>query len=189
MKAHQNPFRSDRVLTVRYRLQDTSWSDLLARLAGLRYRAAILGEEGSGKTTLLEDLAAHLSGQGLRPALVLHNAQCPRLDWPALAKLGPQYVLLLDGADLLPLSQWWRLRWLGRRFGGLIVTSHTRPMLPVLRTCQTSSQLLSGLLNELVPDEPPDRLVTLANDLFYRHNGNLRDALREMYDRYAAMVI
>ncbi len=189
MNAHENPLRSDRVLTVRYRLQDANWDALLNRLTDLRYRAAILGYEGSGKTTLLEDMASHLALRGLRPTLILHNAQCPQVNWRALAQLGPRDVLLLDGADLLPLPQWWRLRWLGRRFGGMIVTSHTRAMLPVLLTCQTSPKLLSDLLGELLPGESPDHLAdhmaTLANDLFTRHNGNLRDALRELYDRYA----
>lgn len=182
MNAHENPFRSDRVLTVRYRPQETNWDELLERLASLRYRAAILGNEGSGKTTLLEDLAPRLSARGLRATLILHNARCPRLDWRALARLGPRDILLLDGADLLPLPQWWRLRWLGRRFGGLVVTSHTRPMLPVLLTCQTSSQLLSELLGELLPGEPHAHLATLASALFTRRNGNLRDAFRELYD-------
>lgn len=187
MRAHENPFRSQQILRVRYQPQAESWDQITARLRDLRYRAAILGAEGSGKTTLLEDLQPRVADQGLRGVLVLHHAARPRPDWQQLASLGEREVLLLDGADLLNTAQWWRLRWISRRFGGMVVTSHTRAMLPVLMRCQTSPQLLAQIIQQLVPPDDRPQASNLASELFVRHHGNLRDALREMYDRYAEM--
>src|ERR1051325_1150865 len=64
--ARENPFRVERVLTVRFRPLETSWDELRRRLLALGDRAAICGPEGSGKTTLLEDLAHQLSSAGRR---------------------------------------------------------------------------------------------------------------------------
>src|SRR5687768_9283988 len=64
MRARDNPFSTDRVLKIRYRPRGWTWDGLLARLASLDYRAAIVGPEGRGKTTLLQDLEPHLTARG-----------------------------------------------------------------------------------------------------------------------------
>jgi hypothetical protein len=51
MRARDNPFAVRRVLKLRYRLSESGWDELLARLERLDHRAAIVGAEGSGKTT------------------------------------------------------------------------------------------------------------------------------------------
>jgi len=66
MKARDNPFSSDRILGIRYRLQDLTWEQLWLRLADMDYRGALVGPQGSGKTTLLEDLASALGERGFR---------------------------------------------------------------------------------------------------------------------------
>ena len=67
MRARDNPFRVERVDHVGYRLPGRTCEELLARLAALGYRAAILGEEGRGKTRLLEELAERLPKRGFTP--------------------------------------------------------------------------------------------------------------------------
>src|SRR5215813_8481039 len=61
MRARDNPFRTDHVLTIRYRMIDGSFAGVMERLADLGYRGAIIGPKGAGKTTLLEDLEPALT--------------------------------------------------------------------------------------------------------------------------------
>ena len=174
------------MLEVRYRLPGVAWEELLARLAALRYRAAIVGPHGRGKTTLLEDLAPRLEAIGLRPrSLTIHESH-PRLDAAdraLLRGLGPGDVLLLDGAEGLGRLAWWRVRRWTRRAGGLVITSHRAGLLPTLIECETTPELLAELVREILGEETPP--VSLE-ELFARHGGNVRNALRELYDVYAA---
>ena len=64
MRARDNPFRTDRVLSVRYRLAEGTLCGLLDRFEAMGRRAAIVGPKGHGKTTLLEDLAPRLRDRG-----------------------------------------------------------------------------------------------------------------------------
>lgn len=178
MRARDNPFASDRVLGIRYRLPEgLSWDDLLDRLAALRWRAALVGPHGHGKTTLLEELASRLTS--FRVVRITLRTDSRRLDWRQLQGLGPNDLVLLDGGDLLGSPSWLRVRWLCRRAGGLVITSHRPGLLPTLLECRTSPELLAGIVRELA-GEAPD-----VEGLYLRHAGNLRMALREMYDRYA----
>ena len=78
-RARDNPFAVHRVLRERYRLSAVEWQELIARLARLGWRGAIVGPHGSGKTTLLEDLAGRLEGQGWRTHWLRFNAGQRRL--------------------------------------------------------------------------------------------------------------
>jgi hypothetical protein len=91
---------------------------------------------------------------------------------------------LLDGAEQL---SWPRKRTLlrtTRHGGGLIVTTHRAGLLPTLYQCRTSPQLLGGLLEELEPQYATSEAELGA--LFRRHHGNVRNALRELYDQTAS---
>lgn len=185
MKARDNPFKTDRVLNVRYRLRGETWEELLARLKKLDYRAAIVGPNGAGKTTLLEDLEPVLAGLGFR-------VRCLRLDretrsFPQgflknlFAVLDKSDLLLFDGAEQMSRISWARFKARSKKAGGLVITSHRRGMLPTLIECATSSELLGEIIAELL--QAP---YEATEELYAKHNGNLRDALREMYDVYAA---
>ena len=93
-------------------------------------------------------------------------------------------IVCLDGAEQLGPIAWMWFRWRARRAGGLIITAHRRGRLATLVACATSVGLLDRIIRRLAPDglaaAPP------AAELFARHRGNLRDALRELYDVYAA---
>lgn len=213
MKARDNPFRVARVLSaIRYEIpagngddvritssaSDTSDASggsgavvLLPRLEALRYRAAIVGPHGSGKTTLLEDLEGVLAARGFRIIHIRLDTDDPRLPGERRTQarssarvLGADDIICLDGAEQLGPIAWMRFRWRSRRAGGLIVTTHARGRLSTLIECVTSVGLLQRIMRRLAPDE----LVTApsAADLFTRHHGNIRDALRELYDVYAA---
>jgi hypothetical protein len=163
----------------------SGWALLQARLRSLRHRGAIIGPHGSGKTTLLEDLARRLEANGWRVAQVRLTAEFPdpgpELAAPALRRLGSRDVLLIDGAEQLSRWRWLRLRFLTRHIGGLVITTHEAGRLPTLWRCSTTPELLRDLSGSLgVPLAEGE-----AVELFSRHSGNLRDALRELYDRHA----
>lgn len=178
MRARDNPFASDRVEGLRYRLPaGLTWDQLLERLAALRFRAALVGPHGRGKTTLLEELAPRLAARGFRVRTVTLRQEERKVDWSRLRGLGPDDILLLDGAELLGRIAWLRVRLSCRRAGGLIVTSHRPGLLPTLLECGTTPELLSDLVRELTGEEVE------TGELFDRHGGNLRKAFWELYDR------
>jgi hypothetical protein len=188
MKARDNPFATDRVLRVRYRPQGWTWDGLLARLSEMKYRGAIVGPEGRGKTTLLEDLGERLREQGL----VARHLRLTR-EWPVFARrfLAELWangvdrdVLLLDGAEQMSRIAWWRFLRNARRARGLVITSHRPGLLPTLVECETSVPLLRGIVEELHPGGVAGAAV---ETLFDRHRGNVREALREMYDVHAGI--
>jgi hypothetical protein len=192
MRARDNPFATERVLRIRYRLPDGDWPGLLARLEQQRYRGAIVGPHGSGKTTLLEDLQEQLCAGGV-PVVTLRLDSTKRafargeLD-ACFAASTAAHVICLDGAEQLSRLAWTSFE---RRARRLIITSHRAGRLPTLHTCATSEHLLEDIVSRLLTaarsteTAPP----TTSRELFLRHRGNLRDALREMYDWYAALPI
>jgi energy-coupling factor transporter ATP-binding protein EcfA2 len=180
---------------------------LLPRLEALRYRAAIVGPHGSGKTTLLEDLEGVLAERGFRIVHVRLDTDDPRLprewwssasvasvDSPASSassassssRLDEGVIVCLDGAEQLGPIAWLRFRWRARRAGGLIVTTHRPGRLATLIECTTSAGLLHRIIRRLAPDVVDGSpSAPSAADLFARHRGNIREALRELYDVYA----
>lgn len=191
MRARDNPFRTDRVLQVRYRLQDGTWDALLGRLEDLRFRGAIVGPQGSGKTTLLEDLAPRLAARGFAVRPLRLDTESPRFAPGFLdgffATLTTRDVILLDGAEQLGAFAWRSFERRSRAAGGLIVTLHRRGRLPALIETRTSPELLAGLVEQILGDAASE-LAPLFPELHARHDGNLREALRELYDRYAALT-
>jgi energy-coupling factor transporter ATP-binding protein EcfA2 len=183
--ARDNPFSTDRVLKQRYRFSEKAWSDLLQKLAHQRGRGALVGPKGSGKTTLLEDMKARLQASGFHVSLVRLTTECPR--WPAafhadfLERLGTAHALLIDGAEQLTVPRWWWLRWHTRSAGIVVVTTHHRGRLPLLHRCTTTPELLQELASSL-DVEIPDHY---AHALHRHHGGNIREALRALYDEYS----
>jgi hypothetical protein len=184
LRARDNPFAVQRVLEIRYRLPaGLTWEGLVDRLAALRWRAALVGPHGRGKTTLLEDLAPRLTALGFRVRTITLQEAHPRLtlqERSLLRALGPGDILLLDGAEQLGRLAWLLVKLRCRRAGGVVVTSHRPGLLPTLLECETTPELLAGIVSELGEGEAPE-----VEELYARHHGNLRDALRELYDRWA----
>jgi hypothetical protein len=189
MRPRDNPFSAQRLLEVRYRLSGTTWDDLLARLAALGWRASIVGPHGRGKTTLLEDLAERLAARGWRVRAATLRRGDRRLGAVRAAELFDGLtrgdLLLVDGAEQLNRFFWWLLRRRSLAAGGLVVTSHRAGLLPTLYECRTTPELLATIVRDLADSSPE----VAPEDLFARHEGNLRTALRELYDRRAASAV
>lgn len=185
MRACDNPFRTERVLDVRYRLSGATWAELLGRCDRLRNRGAIIGPHGSGKTTLLESLEPRLRERGFRTHFIRldaeHRALDARFASVLFADLTADDIVLFDGAEQMNPLAWRRFRWRVRHAAGLIVTTHQSGRLPTIWECRTSPQLLAGIAAELLQGSSAS-ICRQAEILFTKCHGNLRDALREWYD-------
>ena len=185
--ARLNPFAVARTDGLAFRFPATTWEAEWSRLVAMGWRATICGPHGTGKTTLLEQLQPRLQRCGrvcwlTRPPLNRREQsrfldRC--FDQPAST------ILLVDSAEQLSCWNWWRLvRESARRNQGLVATVH-RPsrLLPTWVRTQTTPDLFLELLAELVPlgDE---NWKTAALNSYQGHRGNIRNAFRELYDRY-----
>jgi hypothetical protein len=186
MKARDNPFRAERVEAVPFRFLDGDWGGLMERLDELGGRAAVVGPDGSGKTTLTAELADRLEARGLRIRRLLLNDRRPAFPERFLDAffdgLRRDDAVVLDGADRMPRRAWARFERRARRAACLVVTSHRPGRLPTLIECRTTPELLDDVARELLGGEGPP---APADELFRRHRGNLRNALRELYDTFA----
>lgn len=184
MRARDNPYRTERLHALSFRLRDISWDGLLRRLRKLQGRGCVLGPHGTGKTTILQALTDRLRRQGL--AIHDHTLRIDdpmlRLD-PILWNLKADRAVILDGADLLNPQEWRRVKNAGA--GWLIVSSHRRKLLPKLYRCRSTPQLLEELMQELHPGNSCAQ--PSPDQLYHCHRGNLREALLELYDFHAAL--
>lgn len=102
----------------------------------------------------------------------------------ALSQLTPQTVLLIDSFEQLRLREQLRLVFQSRRSAGIIVTAHRPCIVKTVHTTATNAALLNSLVTEL--DSSTELRPTEIKTLFFRHHGNLRTALRELYDLSSA---
>lgn len=181
MRARDNPFCVERLHALRFRGGDVG--ALWPRAVELR-TSALVGAEGSGKTTLLLELAAHARSLGHRVIWIQLRRDARRLTASHRAELASVEVgdvVCIDGADLLPrLERWWLAR-RTRAARAVLGTLHERGWMPTLAPLSTSPALLDDLVGELTGSS----VAALAGDrdaMFARHAGNLRSALRELYD-------
>jgi hypothetical protein len=188
MKARENPFQTDAVQAVRYRLRDRTWGELLEQLKGLGYRAAIVGPHGAGKTTLLDELEPRLAALGFSVIRLRLDRETSRFERAYLRwlfdNLSERDLLLFDGAEQMSRLAWQRFKRRTERAAGLVITSHRSGRLPTLIECSTSSELLREIVRELIGEQAEAR-CGVTEKLHAKHGGNLRDALREMYDMYS----
>lgn len=188
MRARDNPFRTERILSVRYRLEGATWPALLKRCEELQYRGALVGPHGSGKTTLLEDLDKKLRQQGFATRFLRLDHDHPRFEPGILRRLtlelSSREILLFDGAEQMDPVRWRWFKWRTARAGGLIITVHRPGRLPTLWECRTSPVLLAEIMAQLL-GERSSHMPERSRHLFQKYQGNLRDALRECYDLLA----
>ncbi|MEM7625748.1 MAG: hypothetical protein AAF333_08970 [Planctomycetota bacterium] len=189
-KPSENPFRSACLDELPY-LPTEGWRVIERRLRDARFRGAVVGPHGHGKTTLIEHLADQVS---LAPAMpegstvevvcyirVDPSDRSQRHQIRRVIRHQPG-LLVIDGYDLLG---WWdRLRVRMRR-RPVLVTSHRETPLATVARCRTSPELLADLIERLSPPARAALGRAEITRLYEGHRGNLRDALRELYDRVA----
>lgn len=182
VRPRDNPFRSEQIDALSYRPQSDTLDTVWQRLVEAKYRGAILGPHGHGKSTLMRQLQQRLDASHGRPVrFVQVMAGGTNVKEVAAHVSEEEGLLLIDGYDLMP----WTLRWLARQREQVLVTSHERVWLPTLTRCATSPALLSALIHELSPAWAEALGEAGVAALYGQHDGNLRDALRALYDRAA----
>lgn len=200
LPARDNPFAVHRVLALRYRLSAVEWAEVFDCWEKLGRRGAIVGPHGSGKTTLLEDMARRLEGDGWKVVWVRLDEQCRSLRAAVEQGRAPSFlatggklderehefrerrcVVVLDGAEQLSRPDWWRLSRRLRHADGVVITAHRPGLQPTLWQCRTDP----GILRELCAELGHPLEMAEAEALWTRFDGNVREALRWLYDRTA----
>lgn len=189
MKARENPFAMHHVERLRYRLEDIDWGWIDRRFEALGRRGAVVGPHGSGKSTLVRELVRRWSAAGWSVRMLRLSEDAPQFASGVLegrlARITGRDIIVLDGAEQLSWWGWRQFLRKTRQAGGLLITVHRPARLPTILECRTSPRLLEALIHDLVPGCGLPAGVGLR-DLFDRHHGNLRDAIRELYDQFAA---
>lgn len=174
MRPAENPYRVSRIHGLRYRFVDGTRDELWQRLEAQSLRGALVGPEGSGKSTLLRELGQDLRTRGFSVrALQLREGEA--VPWDVLRGVGERDAVLLDGSEQLGFADRWRVRWITRHAGALLITAHGGTWLPAVFRTRTTPALLEALASELEDG-------VAVGDLWSRHRGNVRDALRALYD-------
>jgi hypothetical protein len=185
--AKENPFASSQIENLAFRFPPgVNWEILLKRLEGQQWCASIVGGNGSGKTTLLEQLVPHLEARGFEPVFIRLSSESSMRDKERLAdtlrSVRKPGFILLDGAEQLSTRHWLPVRGAASQAAGFVVTVHRTSRLPVVLELETNGALLDDLVHELTGGKLPDHE---AQAILHRHRGNIREALRELYDRWA----
>ncbi len=164
---------------------DGDRTQLVDKLAANRWMGQIVGPHGSGKSTLLAALLPRLEQRGKRIlSITLHSGE-RRLDWIALnrRRWDRQTLVIVDGYEQLGWHHRWKLRRRVRKSSaGLLVTTHRCVRLPLICETTTSAALLSTLVDTLAPHHSFSTAMIQA--CFQQHDGNLREALFTLYDRW-----
>jgi hypothetical protein len=187
MRAKDNPFRVSRVNEIKYLFSDTDWPEVMNRLEELDFRAAIVGNHGSGKSKLLNEFEPRLIEKGFVIQRLFLNQEKRKFPPGFLSEffseLTSNTIILFDGAEQLSNIAWNRFKKKALKAKGLIITCHEPGMLPALVETSSSIEVFRKILMQIAPDEVPG-LESKLEPLFNKHSGNLRDAIRELYDIY-----
>ena len=179
MKARENPFRSERVDALNYRAENFSWEALETTLSKWDGRGAIIGPEGHGKTTLLTQWAHRRTMAGDDVVFLKMAEAQRRLTETQRREVAGGGWVFVDSAEQLGWLGWRELLRLARHAEALIISTHQPGRLPTLFACRTCPELLAELVAELNGERPD------CAALWQDHGGNVRTALRQLYDECA----
>lgn len=189
-----------------------TWVGLHAEFCTSGRRGIVLGQHGVGKTTFLASLMQEWKvfypeaagwlvcrvqgrqqqsmmqlrqrvapgGQGLT---TLEPAQPISLEM-LFDKMTQVQMVIIDGFEAWPwLTRWRFSRRLRRSKAGIILTSHSMTPLPTLIQLQPDFKDFDQLIRHWQPSvEPVEKPVLL--DVWQRHQGNLRECLFDLYQRW-----
>lgn len=182
MKASENPFRSEAIAKLRYRIEPEALKRLAQSAAEAMGAACILGPMGTGKTTLLEDLIPHIQDLGLDTHAISLNTdstrETQRQTIVKIAGLGPTDCILLDGGEILGRMSWWKIcRLVARHQVKLIATLHNNRGLRVLHETSPNWPMAKELIQALSERD----LEEVAAESFMQSRGNIREVFRACY--------
>ncbi|MCZ7648657.1 MAG: ATP-binding protein [Planctomycetota bacterium] len=169
---------------------------LYERFEASRWRGEIRGPHGTGKSTLLRAFEAELGAHGHRVRNVRLQAPAYAMPsgWDRYEETGGAParppILVLDGAERLARTAWWRVRWTIRRRGwGVLATAHESLGLPELYRSGVDPALAEALVEAVLNRSPElPRLVRPDEVLaeLRATGGDFREALFRLYDLHEA---
>ncbi|MCB9753538.1 MAG: hypothetical protein H6713_26650 [Myxococcales bacterium] len=183
MRPRDNPYRSERMDGLPYRLRGADWATLIERVRAGGW-LEVVGPHGAGKTRLLEELARRLPAAGVptRYARVGPGGQDV-----SRSMFNRERALLIDGLEAAPRRAAWRVRLAlaTGRARAVVVARHVGGRARRLYTCAPDYALARELVDALDPASAPDDASLRA--LLAGHEGNLRAVFRALYDRAAGL--
>jgi energy-coupling factor transporter ATP-binding protein EcfA2 len=185
-----NPFstRFVRPGAIGYRFEDgQTAAGLVARLAELGWRAQVLGPHGSGKSTLIAAIVGPLE-QGGRGAcvFVLRDGQRRMpVGWVSDANKASAGVIVVDGYEQLGrLNRCWLALRCRRNGWGLLVTAHRDVGFRTLYRTAANLDVAQAVVAALLPADDTSISRQTVADAFAASQGDLRETLFALYDRY-----
>lgn len=182
--AHENPFRTSRLLALPVHWGTETPGTLLARWESHGRRGALVGPHGTGKTTRLRALAASLAAEGRRVIWIQwhDDGTTTPPDWrAALREADANTVVCLDGSENLGPFAAYRLRRYTRRAGGLLATRHSASLfLPTLARHAPDAAVFAAHAAALAPGSEK-----LARAAFSATGANAHEAFRRLYLEHA----
>lgn len=163
---------------------------LLERLQQHGWFGQIVGPHGSGKSALLAALIPSIEASGRRVMLLeLHDGARRLPIGLAGCGLPAGSLLAVDGYEQLTRWNRWRVRRYCRRHGlGLLVTAHASVGLPELAHTRSGLGIARRLVDHLLgPHASRVSSEELQRGLAL-HEGNLRELLFDLYDRYETIT-
>jgi hypothetical protein len=151
--------------------------------------AAIEGPHGHGKTTITARLVAHLTERGAAVVVVrVRTAADGGRALTAVVRAGRGTLVCIDGWERIGRLFAAAIRLAARCRGvRLLVTAHRATGLPVVMRCETSDRLLHAIVERLPKHGGRIGAADVA-DAFARHDGNLRESLYDLYDRFERRI-
>jgi len=168
-----------------------SLSGLITAFETAGRRGQIVGQHGTGKSTLLAALLPALENQGYRvQSVTLHDGQ-RRLTKDFLERddqqrtPGSKTILSIDGYEQLARLERWRINRFCRRQGwGLLVAVHATVGLPTLYETEVSDALAIDIVHHLLRNRTFEISTSEIAQSLIQQQGNLRELLFDLYDRY-----
>jgi len=168
--------------------QGKSVEQLVDFLAANAWRGQITGRHGTGKSTLLAALIPAIEARGRRVGSITLGAgqrQLPHRFIRVLRRSAGLGVAAVDGIEQLRI---WNRMLLKRvcqtHRVGLVVASHRSAQLPCLYETAVDESLAWSVVQRLQDGFPPRIQIADLIPRLARREGNLREALFDLYDLY-----
>lgn len=190
MRPADNPFSVSRQHGLKYRFTEgDDWDQFMRRLVTQNWSGALVGKKGTGKTTLLLELEPKLTRLGFGIKHLFLNCKKRKFSRVELNlimnELTDNDIILFDGSEQMNWWRWQIFLWQTRKSKGLIITVHKPSKLPTILRTSTSFDYFKEIVHELIQNHSNLQNLSTSEqlyNLFEKHGGNIRLALRDLYD-------
>ncbi len=191
MRPADNPFSVSRQHELKYQFpKGDNWNLFMARLEQKGWKGALVGKKGTGKTTLLLEIREKLLERGFGVKNLFLNCEKRKFNRDELKLItqstSENDIILFDGSEQMAWWHWYYFLWKVRKAKGLILTTHKPSKLPTILNTSTHFECYKAMVQQLIEKHPDLQYLTTSerlHHLFEKYNGNMRLALRALYDQ------